>query len=273
MLSTSLPGGCPPAPVVCGQPSRRSPKRTSAVDREPVARHPADRLDQHPPLLDLDPLVQRLDGVVVVAPAPPRWATIGPVSTPASTTKRVQPVTFTPYASASAGPVHPGERRRQRRVGVERAAAELGEEGRPASFMKPARPPGRARTPPRSRSARRPSRRGWRSRRTRCTKVGTPTRSARRQPLDVGPVGADGDDAGAVRRVAAARRAGPGGWCPSRRRGRRGASGARRESRRVSRRSVPRSRTRPGAPPVASGRSRAARPRDRRDRGPRRRAG
>ena len=35
-------------------------------------------------------------------------ATIGPVSTPASTTKSVQPVTLTPYASASAGPCMPG---------------------------------------------------------------------------------------------------------------------------------------------------------------------
>jgi hypothetical protein len=36
------------------------------------------------------------------------WAMIGPVSTPASTTKSVAPVTFTPYARASAGPLVPG---------------------------------------------------------------------------------------------------------------------------------------------------------------------
>ena len=36
------------------------------------------------------------------------WATIGPVSTPASTTNSVAPVTFTPCSSASAAPCMPG---------------------------------------------------------------------------------------------------------------------------------------------------------------------
>src|SRR5262249_27314453 len=36
------------------------------------------------------------------------WATIGPVSTPASTKCAVQPATFTPYSSASRAPFVPG---------------------------------------------------------------------------------------------------------------------------------------------------------------------
>ena len=113
--------------------SAASPTETHhpAVDGEALAGDPADGVDQHRPLDDLDPLVQRLDGVVVQRPAPPTCATIGPVSTPASTTKSVQPVTFTPYASASRGPVHARERRRQRRVGVDEAPAERRQERRP----------------------------------------------------------------------------------------------------------------------------------------------
>src|SRR3954469_11229490 len=36
-----------------------------AVDREALPRDPADRVDQHRPLLGLDPLVQRLDALTV----------------------------------------------------------------------------------------------------------------------------------------------------------------------------------------------------------------
>ena len=109
MLPASLPGGRPPAPVVWPQPRGSEPAEPdrAALDHEALAGHPADRVDEHRALGDLDPLVQGLDGVVV-RDRDRRWATIGPVSTPASTTKSVQPVTFTPYASASAGPCIPG---------------------------------------------------------------------------------------------------------------------------------------------------------------------
>src|SRR3954447_20546407 len=64
----SLPGGCPPAPVVWAHDNRsRSAAETHhpAVDGESLAGDPADGLDQHRALLGLDPLVQRLDRVVL----------------------------------------------------------------------------------------------------------------------------------------------------------------------------------------------------------------
>ena len=49
------------------------------------------------------------EGDVGTPTATARCATIGPVSTPASTTKSVQPVIFTPCSSASAGARIPGK--------------------------------------------------------------------------------------------------------------------------------------------------------------------
>ena len=103
-----------------------------------LAGHPADGVDEHRPLGDLDPLVQRLDGVVVARPAPTVCATIGPVSTPPSTTKRVAPVTLTPYARASAGPCMPGNDGDSAGWVLTRGPRTRPRNSSPTSFMKPA---------------------------------------------------------------------------------------------------------------------------------------
>ena len=46
-------------------PSSAPEMDRAALDPKALPGDPADRLDQHPALLDLDPLVQRLDVVVV----------------------------------------------------------------------------------------------------------------------------------------------------------------------------------------------------------------
>ena len=69
-----------------------------------------------------------------------RWASTGPVSTPASTTCTVAPVTGAPGGQGVADGVRPGERRQQRGVGVDQPAAERARAtAGPTIFMKPGR--------------------------------------------------------------------------------------------------------------------------------------
>ena len=62
--------------------------------------------------------------VAGAAPATSRWASTGPVSTPASTTCTVAPVTVDAGGQGVAHGVRAGEGRQQRRVGVDQPAAE-----------------------------------------------------------------------------------------------------------------------------------------------------
>ena len=62
MLPTSLPGG----PPTCASRVTSAYPDSAAVDDVPLARHPAHGVDEHPALGDLDPLVEGLDGVVVL---------------------------------------------------------------------------------------------------------------------------------------------------------------------------------------------------------------
>ena len=114
--------------------------------------------------------------------------------------RRVAPVTFTPYASASRGPCMPGEGRQQRRVGVDHPTAEPSRNAGPTSFMNPAlitRSGSYAAT--RSVSAAVPGAPvaslayGW-------TKVGT-RRGGPVQPGDPAAIGADGHDLCTVRGI------------------------------------------------------------------------
>ena len=102
------------------------------------------------------------------------------------------------------GAVHAGERRQQRRVGVDVAAAEpLEERGAGELHEARRRRRGRARTPAvASVNAASQSSRVAKSA-TRRTKVGTPASLGPVEREDPVAVGADGDDLGAVRRVGA----------------------------------------------------------------------
>ena len=100
------------------------------VDVEVVARQAADPLDQHGALAGLDALVQRLASSSSSSTGTATCATIGPVSTPSSTTNSVAPVTLTPYARASRGPCMPGNDGDSAGWVLTRAAAEPGQERR-----------------------------------------------------------------------------------------------------------------------------------------------
>ena len=158
--------------------------------------------------------------VVVLRPAPRAWHDRAGVDAGVDD-ESVQPVTLTPYASASRAPCIPGNDGSSAGWVLTHAAAERGEERRPDQLHEAGRArPGRARTPRRRRSARA-------SQSSRSAKSRDPVHERRDagplgpgQPLDAVAVGADGDDLRAVRRVGARRRAGPGGWCRTRRRGR-----------------------------------------------------
>ena len=100
-------------------------------------------------------------------------------------------------------PVHAGERRRQRRVGVDDPAAEAARNSAPTSFMKPASTTRSGSMPATvSASARSQCSRlaNWP---TRCTKVGTPARSARARPSMPSRSAPTATTRGAVRRVGA----------------------------------------------------------------------
>ena len=202
----------------------RHPIRTFlSVDGEALARHPSDGVDEHRPLGDLDPLVQRLRRRRRRAPATATWATIGPVSTPSSTTNSVHPVTLTPYARASAGPCMPGKLGSSAGWVLTNRPSKRGQEVGPTSFMNPAEIDqvglvlgDRRREGAVPRAA-----------------VGVvlhPVHERRDpgplgagEPLDAVAVRADRDHLRRRTTGRRRRRAGPGGWCRNRRRGRRGA--------------------------------------------------
>ena len=146
---------------------------------------------------------------------------IGPVSTPASTTNSVAPVTLTPCASASRGAVHAREGRQQRRVGVDVAAAERGQERRADQPHEAGRDDqvGVVRGD-RVGERRVPLVAARRSRRPRSTNVGTPCACGPVEGRDAVAVGTHGHHRGAVRRRRLPRRAGPAGWCRCPRRAR-----------------------------------------------------
>ena len=66
-------------------------------------------------------------------------ATIGPASTPSSTMKTVQPVTFTPWASASRTPCVPGNDGSSAGWVFRQRPPKESRNGWPTSFMNPAR--------------------------------------------------------------------------------------------------------------------------------------
>ncbi len=152
----------------------------SVGDRVALADHASHGVDEHLPLGDLDPLVQRLDGVVVLD-RHHRLRDDRMVLTPPSTTSSVAPVTFTPWASASAAPCMPGNDGSSAGWALTYAAAVALEERRPTSFMKPARTEQVGNGAAQSRPWRGPSLAGVKSL-TRFTKVGTPACSARSSP-------------------------------------------------------------------------------------------
>ena len=69
--------------------------------------HRGQHVHQQSPFDDLDPFVQG-GFVVVIEYGYGCWASIGPVSVPASTRCTLQPVTLTPYSSASGTACAPG---------------------------------------------------------------------------------------------------------------------------------------------------------------------
>ena len=167
----------------------------------------------------LDPLVQRLDGVVVARPATARLGD-DRAGVDARRRRRTasQPVTLTPYASASRGPCMPGNDGEQRGVGVDaRGRRTRARNAAPTSFMKPGEHDevGLVRRRRSSASAASQSLAGGVVRRPAATKVGTPARSARAEALDAVAVGADGDHLRRRTPGRRRRRAGPAGWCPS----------------------------------------------------------
>src|SRR5689334_2308416 len=66
------------------------------------------------------------------------WAMITPVSTPASTTNRVAPVTLTPYSRASAGPLTPGNEGHSAGWVLTTLFSNRLRKSAPTSFMNPA---------------------------------------------------------------------------------------------------------------------------------------
>ena len=134
----------PPAPVTTGAESSR-PARPSADDRAPAldpearAGDAPDPLDEQRALDDLDPLVQVASSSSLLATGTAACATIGPVSTPSSTTITVHAGDLDAVRERVPHPVRAGERRQQRGVGVDDPAAERarGTLAR-TSFMNPA---------------------------------------------------------------------------------------------------------------------------------------
>ena len=129
----SLPGGGPPAPVVWLQPTERARCEPGGPPPDPFA---GDRPTVSTSMARSAALIRSCSDSTSSSSttAPATCATIGPVSTPASTTNRVAPVTLTPYASASRGPCMPGKAGHSAGW-VLRVTANRGEErpGRPAS--------------------------------------------------------------------------------------------------------------------------------------------
>ena len=106
--------------------TRRPPDGTDAR-RRARARRPAAAAGARPPGSGRGASSRRRRA----GPATASWATIGPPSRVASTRWTVQPVTFTPWASASSTACGARERRQQRRVRVQDPAVEGGEDRRP----------------------------------------------------------------------------------------------------------------------------------------------
>ena len=149
-----------------------------------------------------------------------RWATTGPVSMPASTRWTVQPVTRTPYASASRTACAPGKAGSS--AGWVFSDRERVEDRRAEQPHEPGRDD-EPRVVLGDRLGQRlvPVAAAARSRRARRRTSGTPAASARASPRTPSRSAADGGDDHAVRRVRCSRRAGPAGWSRRRTRARR----------------------------------------------------
>ena len=131
----------PPAPVTTGAESSRgdpasADDRVPALDAQPVARDAADPLDEQrrsTALIRSCSVASSSSGSTATAAC----ARIGPVSTPSSTTITVQPVTLHAVRERVPHAVRAGERRQQRRVGVDDPPAEPPEERGPEELHEP----------------------------------------------------------------------------------------------------------------------------------------
>ncbi len=129
-----LAAGAGGAARVTGGP--RADAHPPALHDEALADHPPDLLDELRPLGLLDPLGQLLH-VSSSWTGTTHWATIAPVSTPASTTKRVAPATLTPWSSASRGPWIPGKAGRRALCELRNRPPKRARKAGPTSLRKP----------------------------------------------------------------------------------------------------------------------------------------
>ena len=135
MRSTSLPGGGPPAPVVCPQANSEAPEpHLAAGDGEALAGHPADR---RRPACARSATLIRSCSVSTSSSSSTRtatWSTIGPVSTPVVHDEQRRAGDLDAVRERVGSAVHARERRQQRGVGVDVAAGVLGQERLPGQL-------------------------------------------------------------------------------------------------------------------------------------------